>query len=97
MTTVLHVALTGEDNNPGSKEEPLATLHGARDRLRSCEFPAEVVFHEGTHYLPEPLELCPEDAGSTYRAADGERVTLSGGVKLNWGPKDPKHLCCRGQ
>ena len=88
----LHVAPKGDDANPGTADQPLATLQGARDAVRRLKeagltAPVEVIVHGGTYYFDEPLVLTPQDSGTaecpvTYRAAEGEEVTLSGGVPL---------------
>ncbi len=85
------VAPGGDDQAPGHRERPLATLAGARDAVRKLRRagvsgPVEVRVRPGTFHLDEPLVLGPEDSGTeagptTYRA-DGGRVVLSGGVPL---------------
>jgi len=100
MKTILHVALNGDDANPGTASAPLATLAGARDTIRrlrrSRAVPVQVVVHAGTHYLREPLVLTVEDSGIAYEAAPGERVTLSGGRRLvgDWKPFRDGILMC---
>ena len=93
-----HVAVTGNDANPGTMEQPFATLHRARDAVRArqpIKEPAAIVIHEGVYYLDKTLELGPEDSGSAeapivYRAAEGAHVVLSGGrqVTETWHPVD---------
>lgn len=90
---VVHVAVDGNDRAAGTAEDPLATLGAARDAVRALKTrgldgPVEVVVHEGTYFLREPLVLGPEDSGTAecpirYRAAQGERVVLSGGVPIS--------------
>ena len=66
----IHIARTGNDNNPGTAEEPLATLAGARDRLRamrrSRRLPdgAVVTLHAGAYRLSETFRLTAEDSGT---------------------------------
>ena len=88
MTIDLHVALNGDDTNPGTTEAPLLTLHAARDAARDSNESATIVVHDGTYYLEQSLALGALDSGVSYTAADGERVTLSGGRKLDcrWKP-----------
>ncbi|MFO7974521.1 MAG: right-handed parallel beta-helix repeat-containing protein [Candidatus Hydrogenedentota bacterium] len=82
-----HVAIDGSDANPGTANTPFATLHRARDAVRAAKpltEPVNIIVHAGTYYLEKTLELGPEDSGTaiypiTYRAAEGERVVLSGG------------------
>ena len=54
--TALYVAPGGKDSNPGTQQAPLATLAGARDRVRQVKrekpgVPIEVVFAAGTYWL----------------------------------------------
>jgi len=86
-TADIHVAPTGNDTHPGTGDQPLATLAAARDLARKATN-VNVVVHAGTYYLPETLVLDHSDIGTTFLAADGESVTLSGGIKLelDWQP-----------
>ncbi len=92
---VLYIAPDGNDQNPGTVEKPFATLEKAknavRDIMKTSREPVRVLLREGTHYLQQPLELGPDSSGTaeapvTYAAYAGERVTLSGGRRLecNW-------------
>ena len=103
----LHVATGGDDRWSGVRSEPnanrtdgpLATLEGARDRLRQLrrngeigDRPVTIWIQGGTYELSRPLELTKEDSGSStapvvYRAMPGEQVRLLGGRVLNgWQP-----------
>lgn len=94
---ILHVTLNGDDTWPGTADQPLRTLHAARDTVRLHKGqhigPIIVLVHAGTHELAETLELTAADSGTeaspvTYRAAPGELVTISGGRRLacHWQP-----------
>ncbi len=96
----IHVSGTGDDANPGTAEKPLASIAGARDRLRdmrrSGKLPegAVVTLHAGTYRQSESFRLESEDSGTAegpvvFRAAPGEAVTLSGGVELPAGALQP--------
>ena len=89
----IHVGIKGSDDGHGTKERPYRTLTRARDavrelkRQRMADGPIEVVIHGGTYFLAETVLLSPEDSGTVkapviYRAADGERVVLSGGRRV---------------
>lgn len=94
---VLHVAVDGNDawtgaspSPTGGDDGPLASIAGARNRLRSLRAAgtaegAEVLVHKGTYLVSGPIEFGPEDSGGDgapiiYRAAPGEdRPIISGG------------------
>jgi hypothetical protein len=93
ITTQLHVATAGSDVNSGTRESPFATLAGARDAIRKLKrdglkTPVEVIVQAGTYPLAKSLTFGPQDSGTlacpiTYKAAEGAKVVLSGGVPLN--------------
>ncbi|MDR2849963.1 MAG: hypothetical protein LBW77_05420, partial [Verrucomicrobiota bacterium] len=88
----LHVAPDGDDAADGSRRRPLATLAGARDRVRQAraadaEGPVEVLFADGAYALAEPVVFGPEDSGRAsapvrYAAAPGAKPVFSGGKRL---------------
>jgi len=91
----LYVSPAGHDENPGTKGRPFATLTRARDAVRqmkkTLKEPVTVYIRGGTYYLNGPLVFTAEDSGSrqapvVYRAADGQKVVISGGQRLvlNW-------------
>ena len=93
----LYVSHGGHDANPGTKDQPFATINQARDIVRQIKKPMKepvtVYIRGGTYHLDEPLVFTSEDSGSkqapvVYTAADGETVVLSGGqrLELNWKP-----------
>ena len=84
---VLHVSPTGSDRNPGTAQRPLQTFAAAQRAARQSPG-AVVLFHAGTYYLQETIVLTPADSGTTYAAAPGEQVAISGGTKidLKWEP-----------
>ncbi|MCX6908563.1 MAG: right-handed parallel beta-helix repeat-containing protein, partial [Verrucomicrobia bacterium] len=92
-----HVALTGNDANPGTQSKPFATLERARDAARQSKIQnpkskIEVVVRGGTYELARPFELTAADSGSAkapvvYRARKGETVRISGGKTVTgWKP-----------
>jgi hypothetical protein len=91
LATDLYVAPDGKDENPGTKDRPVATLLRARDAVRGLQGkspgPVTVYLRAGTHYLAEPLVLTPEDSGTeeapvAYAAFPDEAPVLSGGCRL---------------
>lgn len=90
----VHVAPMGSDSDSGTAGRPLATLEGARDRVRALK--AErglplggimVLVHGGRYSVRQTFRLGAEDSGGEeapiiYRAAAGETPVFSGGVRL---------------
>jgi hypothetical protein len=100
--TLFYVAPNGNDTWSGrpaspaadGSDGPLATLMGARDRIRqlkakgSAAGPIEVQICNGVYAITEPLRLGIEDSGTvkspiTYCAYDGEKPVLSGGRRIS--------------
>ena len=83
-----YVSPSGDDQNPGTKAKPFATLRQARDAVRALrdgKLPrrqATVLLKDGTHVLVEPLVLEPQDSDVTYEAAPGAHPVVSGGVRI---------------
>jgi hypothetical protein len=95
----LYVSASGKDAwsgtlaapNADNTDGPLATLQGARDRIRAMKkhgpLPAggvSVVLSGGTYFLSKTVELGQADSGTAespivYRAAEGEKVQIIGG------------------
>ncbi|MBV8878411.1 MAG: hypothetical protein JO332_00470, partial [Planctomycetaceae bacterium] len=59
---------------------PGDSLSAARDAARGKR--STVVLRGGTYFLTEPLVFKAEDSDTTYRAAPGETVVISGGRAL---------------
>jgi len=91
-SVILHVAITGRDDHPGTADKPFATLEKARMAVRQARAAdtltrVEVVVHGGVYHLEKTLEFEPADSGSRaapviWRAANGEQVVLSGGMPI---------------
>ncbi|MCK4874109.1 MAG: right-handed parallel beta-helix repeat-containing protein [Phycisphaerales bacterium] len=93
----LFVAPDGDDSNPGTMPEPLATLTAARDAVRAVKndqgLPdggVTVCLRAGSYRLTESFTLTNVDSGMddapvTYRAHGDEAVTLLGGICLDPG------------
>jgi hypothetical protein len=97
LADTLFVATDGNDANPGTQEQPFATLERARDEIRlrkaTSTLPAggtTVEVRGGVYQLARPLELMERDSGAenapiVYRASPGETVKIVGGrVVTGW-------------
>ncbi len=95
----LTIAPNGADTNPGTREQPLATLEAARDALRVLKqkgsLPpggAVVALAAGDYHIQKSFTLTKEDSGTAaapivYQAAPGAIVRLLGGVVISdFGP-----------
>ncbi len=87
-----YVATDGDDENPGTIEEPFATLEQAQATLRGLsELPTggvTVWLRQGVYKRTETFELINEDSGTSespvvYSGYPGETVKLVGGSVLN--------------
>lgn len=84
----IYVAPAGDDNGAGTESDPLASLPAAVDRAEvlSATCPVSVVLREGTHYLTQTLVIRERPEGNhriDFRAAPGERPTISGAARLD--------------
>ncbi len=94
----IYVSPTGSDNNPGTKEQPLATLQAAIRKARNlrrlndatAKDDIHIILRGGNYQVLETIVIRPEDNGtresSTFiEAAANEKPILSGGVQIsNW-------------
>ena len=90
----LFVSPVGNDLNPGTLEQPFASLTAARDAIRLYKknhaLPVSfvVTIADGTYTMKEPLVLTHEDGGTpehpvVYKAAKGASPVFSGGQKIS--------------
>ena len=85
----LFVAPSGSDGNPGTETEPLATLAGARDRIRELRRggkliePVSVSVADGRYLLDETLVFTPEDSGRVRFEATGDHAVIDGGFRVS--------------
>ncbi|MCQ2389918.1 MAG: right-handed parallel beta-helix repeat-containing protein, partial [Kiritimatiellae bacterium] len=90
---------TGDDANPGTQSQPVASPTGARNALRAWraahngllpEGGAVLTFADGTYTFATPLELDARDAGTAetpirWRAATRTRALFTGACLLSSG------------
>ena len=86
----LYASLSGSDHNPGTEEEPFATLAKARDRIRDVKEAGSlpqggitVNIRGGAYPITGTFRLTSEDSGTalapiTWRAHPAEVVRFSG-------------------
>lgn len=88
----LFVSTNGNDNNPGTPNQPLATFEGAQKFVREFKtknptIPVTVYFRGGKYYRTQPAIFTSKDSGSKeapvkYRAYPGEVPVILGGKQL---------------
>jgi hypothetical protein len=89
----IYLSPTGNDNNSGTIEKPLATLTTARDKARELRKgnqvsrPIEIIAMEGEYFMFQPLALTLADGGTSdspliFKAETGKKAVFRGGVKL---------------
>jgi hypothetical protein len=74
----IHVAVGGKDDNNGSSTAPVASLKRAQELARKAR-PSTVILHKGVWFLSEPILFTEADSDTTWQAALGDKVVLSGG------------------
>jgi len=87
-----HVAVGGNDAEPGTADKPFATIERARDVIRvtslKMQQPIAVYIHGGTYLVSKPIEFTAADSGQNgfdiiYRAAENESPVFSGGINVS--------------
>ena len=83
----------GNDSNPGTIDKPLASLTGARDKVREMRKngqvsgPISVVALPGDYFMMQPLELTIVDSGTpasalSFTSEPGKKAVFRGGVEI---------------
>lgn len=90
----LYVAPDGDDGNPGTAEQPFATLERAREAVRELGEDASlprggvaIYLRGGLHPRRSAFELTEADSGTfdaplVYRSYPGETAVISGGAQI---------------
>ena len=90
-----YVALNGSDENDGSFESPLATIEGARDKVREYkeenglpEGGIRVYFRAGNYRIEDTFQFEEQDSGTAespiiYTAYKDEKAMWNGGYYVN--------------
>lgn len=88
---IIHVSPDGSDRNKGTSEEPLASLNGARVRLRNIDHSKKkvtVLFHAGEYSMDKGVFFDSRDSGNEkapveYKAAGDGEVIFNGSKILD--------------
>jgi hypothetical protein len=84
-----YVGPAGNDRQPGTRQQPLATLEAARDAARKAAGgPHQIVLLAGDYFLARPLELDARDNGLTMESDAGAAATLYGGKRVTGWRRD---------
>jgi len=89
----IYVSPSGDDSASGSKEQPLASLNGALEKVKQAristmaEGPVEIRISDGVYWISEPLLIGTENSGSEkspviVKAEEGARPVFCGGKKI---------------
>ena len=80
------VAPSGNDANPGTREQPFATIERAVEATRTVSGPKKIVIRRGTYRLTRQIDLGPADSGLVIEA-EHDGVVISGGRRVTeWKP-----------
>ena len=100
--TEIWVAVTGDDQGPGTRESPFASVEKAQQAVRALHrdgLQEDVLVHltAGVYELPEPLTFGPDDGGTgahavTYVGEPGNPTVLSGGRRIRGWTITPEGL-----
>ena len=96
----LWVAPDGDDSNPGTQAQPLASIAAAQRQARELRRlakvdtnePVRIILRSGVYQLDSPLFFRPEDSGTEtsptlIEAATNEQPVVSGGISIGgWKP-----------
>lgn len=90
-----YVAANGKDDNPGTKERPLATPEAARDAARKAGTgPHRIIVMPGDYFLAKTLVLDARDNGLAIEAGEGGKATLYGGRLVTGWRRDGEKFWC---
>lgn len=89
----IYISPNGHDANPGTRDQPLASLTGARDAVRALRAKnmikdsINIIVMAGTYYMSEPLLLNHFDSSDpslhiTFKAEDGAKPVFIGGKEI---------------
>lgn len=86
----VYVSATGSANGDGSRENPFPTIEKARNAVRKMQKnqPIDIIIGGGVYKVSSTITLNANDSGKenapvTYKAAEGEKVVLTGAKQLD--------------
>jgi len=83
LAATLVVAPNGNDTNPGTRQQPLATFEAARDAARKAGAgPHQITAMPGDYFLVKPLDLDARDSGLTLETPATNGAVLYGGTRV---------------
>ncbi len=89
------IAPGGNDGQPGTPEQPMATLAAARDAARKTENgPHRMIVTPGDYFLTEPLQFDASDNGLSIEAGEGGAAVLHGGTPVVGWRRDGDRFWC---
>jgi hypothetical protein len=83
-SNTFYVSPSGADTNPGTLQNPFATVEAALDESRKggSGSPGTIMLRKGTYFLKATLTLRAADSGLTVQNYNGEEAWLSGAKTL---------------
>jgi hypothetical protein len=89
----IYLSPSGNDNNAGTLDKPLATLIAARNKAREfrkniqSNQPVEIIALAGEYFMLQPLNLDAGDGGTPdspliFKTETGEKAIFRGGVQI---------------
>ena len=79
----LYVAPNGNDKAAGTRDAPLATLAGAKERAKTLKGAVTVYFREGSYTLDKTVTFGADDKTDVvYKAYGDERVVFTAGTPI---------------
>jgi hypothetical protein len=92
LSQKIYLSPSGNDNNQGTQDQPLASLPAARDKARmirnkDSREAVEIIALAGEYLMMRPLELDLRDAGTdasplVFRSEDGKKAVFRAGVRI---------------
>lgn len=91
--TAIYISPNGNDRGEGTRNDPLASLDGAKEKIREKKKNGEtsritVYLREGTYQRNQTFSLGADDGGNedqpiVYKAYNNEKVIISGGEQVS--------------